>query len=208
MKRIQTMKYKIVRDKDYLHKQTTPVSSIEEGNEIAQVLIKFLSDLKYGIGLSANQLGIPKSVSIINVRPDVPPTIIMNPAIIERSKEFVIYQEGCLSIPGKVVSTIRSRKVTVSTLNHANPLSFGPDITEDSANKLDVDYGLLESVCVQHEIGHLYGKLIIDEGIRFIPPAQKAKIKHGRNDKVLLVKGAESKYIKYKTKYVEFKNYF
>lgn len=192
------MKYKIVRDKDYLHKPTTPVSSVEEGNEIAQKLLECLSDLKHGIGLSANQIGIPKSVSIINVRKDAPALILMNPAIIERSKEFVIYQEGCLSIPGKVVSTIRSRKITISTLNHANPLSFGPEEKTDELDKMAGDYGLLESVCVQHEVGHLYGHLMIDEGIRFIPPAQKAKVKHGRNDKVLLVKGSETKYIKYK----------
>ena len=192
------MKYKIVRDQKYLHKPTTPVLSVEEGNEIAQKLLDVLADIKHGIGLSANQIGIPKSVSIVNARKDAPALVLMNPSIIERSKEFVIYQEGCLSIPGKVVSTIRSRKITISTLNHANPLSFGPDEKGDKLDRMAEDYGLLESVCVQHEVGHLYGHLMIDEGIRFIPPAQKAKVKHGRNDKVLIVKGADSQYIKYK----------
>ena len=192
------MKYKIVRDKSELHKITTPVGTIEEGNEIAAKLLECLSELKYGIGLSANQIGIPKSVSVVKARKDAPALILMNPSIIERSKEFVIYQEGCLSLPGKIVSTIRSRKVTVSTLNHANPLSFGPTENTDDVQKLGYDEGLLESVCVQHEVGHLYGKLITDEGIRFIPPAKQAKVKHGRNDKVLLVKGTESQYIKYK----------
>lgn len=190
-------KYKIVRDKDYLHRKTTPVMSIEEGDEIAKQLLAALDELQVGIGLSAIQIGIPKAVSVVRVRKDRPPVILMNPVITEASKEKIIFAEGCLSIPGKIVSTIRSLKVVVSTLNHANPLPFGPDVEPVTNDSVGTDYGVLECVCVQHETDHTLGVLITDPAIRYLPTPKKV-IKHGRNDKVVVEKNGETQYIKYK----------
>ena len=191
------MKYKIIRDKEYLRKKTTPVSSVEEGQEIANKLIEALDELSNGIGLSAIQIGIPKAVSIIRARKDSNPVVLMNPIVVDSSKEKLIFTEGCLSIPGKLSNTVRSLKVTISTLNHANPLPFGPDtdpVTQESARS---DFGLLECVCVQHEIDHCNGVLMVDDGVRYIQKVEKA-IKHGRNDKVVVEKNGETQYIKYK----------
>lgn len=191
------MSYKIVKNKDFLHKRTEPVSSIEEGHEIATKLLETLNEIKVGIGLSANQIGIPKSVSIIRVKKDKSPVILMNPVITESANEKIIYTEGCLSLPGKQVHTIRSPKIIVTTLNHENPLSFGPDVEPITQESISNDFGILESVCVQHEIDHLNGVLMIDDGIRFTKPTEK-KVKHGRNDKVVVEKNGETQYIKYK----------
>jgi hypothetical protein len=38
---------------------------------------------------------------------------------------------------------------------------------------------------------------MIDPGVKFIKPVEK-KIKHGRNDKVVVEKNGETQYIKYK----------
>lgn len=191
------MKYKIVKNKDYLHKKTEPVATIEEGNEIAKKLIEALNELSNGIGLSANQIGIPKSVSVVRVKKDSEPLILMNPTVVETSKEKLIFTEGCLSLPGKLANTIRSLKVTVSTLNHANPLPFGPDVEPVTQDSVREDYGILQSVCVQHEIDHLNGVLMTDDGVKFVKPVEK-KVKHGRNDKVVVEKDGETQYIKYK----------
>lgn len=191
------MSYKIVKNKDYLHKKTEPVASIEEGEVIAKQLIEALGELSNGLGLSANQIGINKSVSVIKVKKDTPPLVLMNPVVTESSKEKMVFTEGCLSLPGKLINTVRSLKVTVSTLNHANPIPFGPEtepITQESVGK---DYGILESVCVQHEIDHLNGILMTDDGVRYNPPVEK-KIKYGRNDKVMVEKDGQTQYIKYK----------
>jgi peptide deformylase len=192
------MKYKIVTNKDYLHRPTTPVTTVEEGMAIAAQLIEALNEIKFGIGLSANQIGISKSVSIIKIKKDEEPLILINPQITERSPEKVIYLEGCLSIPGKTTSTIRSSKIVVSTLNHANPIPFGADVIPVTRDSVSTDEGLLKAVCVQHEIDHLYGRLMIDNGIRVILPPKKAEVKHGRNDKVMISKGTDTKYLKYK----------
>lgn len=192
-----SMIYKIIKDKEFLRKPTSPVNSIEEGQQIANKLIEALDFHKVGIGLSANQIGISKSVSIVRARKDQPPIILMNPVITDKSDEKIIYIEGCLSIPGKSGSTIRNMKVTVNTLNHANSLPFGPDNEPVTKDSIYSDYGVLESVCIQHEIDHLNGKLITDDGVRFVKNIEK-KIKHGRNDKVVIEKNGETQYIKYK----------
>lgn len=192
------MSYKIIKDKDFLRKPTTPVASIQEGQEIADKLIETLNSLPQGgVGLSANQIGISKSVSVVRARKDQPPIVLMNPVITERSNEKIIYLEGCLSLPGKSGNTVRNMKVTVTTLNHANPLPFGPDNEPPTQETIYNDFGVLESVCVQHEIDHLNGKLILDEGVRFSRTVEK-KVKHGRNDKVMVEKNGETQYIKYK----------
>lgn len=191
------MKYKIIKDKEYLRKKTTPVSSIEEGEEIAKKLIEVLDDVKYAIGLSANQIGIPKSVSVVRVKKDNPPIVLINPTIVDASKEKIGYLEGCLSLPGKRVKTVRHLKVTVSTLNHANPLPFGPDTEPVTQESFESDYGVLESVCIQHEIDHLNGVLMTDDSVRAVVEPKKT-IKYGRNDKVVVEKNGETQYIKYK----------
>lgn len=191
------MSYKIVKNKDYLHKKTEPVASIEEGEAIANQLIEALDELSNGLGLSANQIGIPKSVSVIRAKKDARPIVLMNPVITDLSKEKLVFTEGCLSIPGKLANTVRSLKVTVSTLNHANPLPFGPDTEPVTQESVRTDYGILESVCVQHEVDHLNGVLMTDDGVRFNPPIEK-KIKYGRNDKVMVEKDGQTQYIKYK----------
>jgi peptide deformylase len=191
------MSYKIVKNKDYLHKKTEPVASIEEGESIAKQLIEALDQLSNGLGLSANQIGIPKSVSVIRVKKDKDPLILMNPTITEYSKEKLVFTEGCLSLPGKLTNTVRSTKVTVSTLNHANPIPFGPETEPITQESVRSDYGILEAVCVQHEIDHLNGILMTDDGIRYNPPSEK-KVKYGRNDKVMVEKNGETQYIKYK----------
>lgn len=191
------MRYKIIKNKDFLHKKTEPVKSIEEGQEIAIQLIEALSELSYGIGLSANQIGISKAVSVIRTKKSEAPIILMNPVIVESSKEKLIFTEGCLSLPGKLVNTVRSLKVTVSSLNHENNLSFGPDtdpVTVESANS---DLGLLECVCVQHEIDHTNGILMTDDNVRYVQKVEKV-VKHGRNDKVVVEKDGQTQYIKYK----------
>lgn len=98
------MSYKIVKDKDFLRKPTTPVSSVEEGQEIANKLIETLNSLPHGgVGLSANQIGISKSVSVVRARKDQPPVVLMNPVITEAGNENIIYLEGCLSLLARVV---------------------------------------------------------------------------------------------------------
>ena len=191
------MKYKIVTNKSVLRIPTKPVSSIEEGNEIARKIINVMNEIKHVIGLSANQIGINKSVSIVRLE-DEEPIILMNPVITEKSDQQILYKEGCVSLPGKTSRTNRYVGVTVTTLNSVNAIPYYADVLPVTAESIVNDAGLLRSVCIQHEIDHLNGKLMIDDDVRVIAPAKKSEVKFGRNQKVMIQKSGETQFIKYK----------
>jgi hypothetical protein len=66
-------------------------------------------------------------------------------------------------------------------------------------NEDDMD-GLLECMCVQHEIDHLDGKTILDRKYvnEPIKRGTNAPIKIGRNQKVIVSNGTDTKTVKYK----------
>jgi peptide deformylase len=191
------MNYKIVTNKKALHKVTEPVKTVEEGNEIARKLILVMNDIKHILGLSANQIGINKSVSVVRLENEEP-IILMNPVIVEKSEQKVFYKEGCVSLPGKMSRTERHVSITVSTLNNVNNIPYSADILPVTAESILNDPGMLRAVCIQHEIDHLNGKLMIDKDIRVIAPPQKNELKFGRNQKVMIQKSGETQFIKYK----------
>ena len=173
----------IVTNLQELKKPCEPCSSVEEGEEIGAKLLKELGDK--GVGLAANQIGINKRVCIINVKEE--PLILINPEIIERSKETFVFPEGCLSFPNKHVRTIRNTSIKVKADNHDEELTF-------NANSKDYK-DAFECACVQHEIDHLDGITMFDREFK----QQPIKVnKIGRNEKVTLTKGSESKIIKFK----------
>jgi len=163
------------------------VSSIEEGEEIGAQLLKELTETKSGIGLAANQVGINKRVCVINVKE---PIVLINPKIIETSEETFVFPEGCLSFPNKHIRTTRFVEVTVEADNHEGQLSF-------SAESEDIN-DAFECACIQHEIDHLDGITMFDREIQKPEPFKREGKKIGRNDKVLIASGTESKTIKYK----------
>ena len=177
----------IVKDINQLKQKCVPVSALSygEGEDIAKRLLEELSNSKNGIGLAANQIGINKRVCIINVKEE--PLILINPEIIERSKETFVFPEGCLSFPNKHVRTIRNTSIKVKADNHDEELTF-------NANSKDYK-DAFECACVQHEIDHLDGITMFDREFK----QQPIKVnKIGRNEKVTLTKGSESKIIKFK----------
>ena len=177
----------IVKDINQLKEKCLPTSALSygEGEDIAKRLLEELSNSKNGIGLAANQIGINKRVCVINVKEE--PLILINPEIIERSKETFVFPEGCLSFPNKHVRTIRNTSIKVKADNHDEELTF----SADSKDFKDA----FECACVQHEIDHLDGITMFDREFKQ-EPIKVNKI--GRNQKVTLTKGSESKIIKFK----------
>lgn len=118
-------------------------------------LIRDLEDTMYGangIGLAAIQIGIPKRVIVIDVsknQKDKEPYHFINPIIRHTSNEVSVYEEGCLSIPDTFIEIQRPKKVVVEYI----------DI---NGNKKEIKCNGLLSTCIQHEIQHCDGKLIID----------------------------------------------
>lgn len=102
-----------------------------------------------GVGLAAVQINVPLRVIVIDISEhrDTPYRFI-NPEIIEQSGDTEL-EEGCLSVPGIYETVRRSEWVRVRALDR-----------EGASFELEAD-GLL-SVCIQHEIDHLDGKLFVD----------------------------------------------
>jgi len=161
------------------------VSSVEEGEEVGVQLLKELTESQNGIGLAANQIGINKRVCVVNVKE---PIVLINPKIVETSEETFVFPEGCLSFPNKHIRTTRFVEVTVEADNHEGQLSF-------SADSEDVN-DAFECACVQHEIAHLDGLTMFDREWKQQPIRVEKKI--GRNEKVTITDGTETKILKYK----------
>ena len=176
----------IITEETKLRLMCEEVKTIEEGEEIGVQLLKELTESENGIGLAANQIGINKRVCVVNVKE---PLVLINPRIVERSEEEFIFPEGCLSFPNKHVRTKRNVSVIVEADNHEGKLSF-------SAESEDIN-DAFECACVQHEIDHLDGITMFDREFKQEPIKREGK-KIGRNEKVLIAKGTESKTIKYK----------
>ena len=178
----------IIKDKIKLQEKCSPVS-IKEGEEIGVRLLHELRKSENGIGLAANQIGMQKRVCVVNVKE---PLVLINPKIVEKSKEQVVFPEGCLSFPDSKIKTIRHQDIVVEADNHDGRLSF-------SANSQDIN-DAFECVCVQHEIDHLDGITMFDREFKSEPLVRgvNAPKKIGRNEKVTITKGTESKVLKYK----------
>ena len=178
----------IIKDKRELQKPCDIVS-IKEGEEIGVRLLHELRESENGIGLAANQIGIQKRVCVINVKE---PLVLINPKIVEKSKEQFVFAEGCLSFPNSKIKTKRYQDIIVEADNHDGKLSF-------SANSQNIN-DAFECACVQHEIDHLNGITMFDREFKSEPVINgvNAPNKIGRNEKVTITKGTESKILKYK----------
>ena len=178
----------IIKDKMKLEQKCSPVS-VKEGEEIGVRLLHELREADNGIGLAANQIGINKRVCVVNVKE---PLVLINPKIVEKSKEQFVFPEGCLSFPDSKIKTQRHQDIVVEADNHKGRLSF-------SANSKDIN-DAFECVCVQHEIDHLDGITMFEREFKQEPIVKgvNAPKKIGRNEKVTITKGTESKVLKYK----------
>jgi len=102
-----------------------------------------------GIGLAATQVDVHQRIVVIDIseNKDQPLTLI-NPEIVT-SDGRAEQEEGCLSIPGIYETVERDEQIKFAAIDaDGNPYEMEAD-------------GLL-SVCVQHEIDHLDGKLFVD----------------------------------------------
>lgn len=116
-----------------------------------QTLIEDMARLMYesnGIGLAANQVGIPTRAIIFDVGESGLTTII-NPIIISSEGGF-ISEESCLSLPGFSGKVKRKQFICVEGVDR-----YSKPITIEAEDLL--------AACIQHEIDHLNGVLLIDK---------------------------------------------
>jgi peptide deformylase len=106
-----------------------------------------------GIGLAAPQVNTLARVVVFDMdergQRTKTPLVCINPVIAKASRDLVMSEEGCLSIPGEFIPVVRSESVTVRYLT--------PDGTKKTLHARD-----LLAIALQHEIDHLDGVLMTD----------------------------------------------
>jgi peptide deformylase len=132
-----------------LHKVAKPVVVVDE--EIRK-LARNMAETMYaapGVGLAATQVDVHKQLIVIDLSETRDQLLVLiNPQILE-SRGKSDCEEGCLSVPGIFEKVSRAEWVKVRALD-VNGKSFTLEAT-----------GML-SVCIQHEMDHLKGKVFVE----------------------------------------------
>jgi peptide deformylase len=142
----------------------TVAKPVKEFDASLQRLIDDMAETMYqapGIGLAATQVNQHIQLLIIDTSETKDQLqVFINPKILERDGEQV-YEEGCLSVPGVYDTVTRAEKVVVEAMN-----------AKGETFKLEA-HGLL-SVCIQHEMDHLLGKVFVE----YLSPLKRTRIKN------------------------------
>lgn len=122
--------------------------------EIKQLVRQMLQTMysSDGIGLAAPQVAINKQLIVIDLQPDeaaAPPIVLINPEVIQSSRDLSVTQEGCLSIPGVYLDVKRPAAIQVS-------------YKDENGRPQKLSATGLMACCIQHEIDHLNGVLFVD----------------------------------------------
>ncbi len=161
-----------------LNKPTNFIDNIDgKIFQIGMDLQDTLKAISNGVGLAGNQIGIDKSIILIDVTQveeykNAQPIIMINPEILEFSDDLTDYQEGCLSVPDLYEDVKRPSQIKVKYY----------DFNQKEIIK-DLD-GFLARV-VQHEVDHLNGILFYQRFSPLKKTLNKNKLNKIKNGKLL-----------------------
>jgi peptide deformylase len=132
-----------------LHTVAAPVGRFDE--ELHR-LIRDMAETMYaapGVGLAATQVDVHRQVIVVDVSETHDQLqVLVNPEILAGIGESPL-EEGCLSVPGIYDQVPRYERIRGRALDAAGrPYEFEAD-------------GLL-SVCIQHEMDHLKGRVFVE----------------------------------------------
>lgn len=113
--------------------------------QIGSSMLEILKQ-KGGVGLSANQVGLPLNMCVLWVDPN-DKIILLNPRVVKHSMKLQESREGCLSLPGADVVINRHSWVEVEY----------EDVTGETHQER---FSNFKSFVIQHEIDHLNGILM------------------------------------------------
>lgn len=165
-----------------LHKKASHVPPSDEATRAVAARMVDLMRQADGIGLAAPQVGLSWRMFVLHVPEDenaddgprlapsdppqatIGPRVYINPVIKSFGGPLEPFEEGCLSLPSIRGEVYRPAQVTVTATG-----ADGVEFTHTAA-------GLLAR-CIQHELDHLDGVLIIDKMTQPSRIKNKKKIK-------------------------------
>jgi peptide deformylase len=144
-----------------LNKVAKPVLAVDARiRSLIDDMLQTMYEAK-GIGLAASQIDVHERLIVIDVSEERDaPLVLINPELIWTSEQTHLNEEGCLSVPGIYDGVERFDAVKVQALDGAGTHRV---IEADS----------LLSVCIQHEMDHLMGKVFVE----YLSPLKRNRIK-------------------------------
>ncbi len=143
---------------------------VEEVDEEIRWLIDDMEETMYaapGVGLAAPQIGVLFRVIVVDPASKQQGgsqlISVVNPEIVW-SDGSIIQEEGCLSIPDMTVEMERKERIQLTGLDR-------------DGEEVDLQAEGLLAVCLQHEIEHLEGWLIVDNISRLKRDIYRKKIR-------------------------------
>lgn len=143
-----------------LHTVAKPVTVFDAA------LKRLIADMKEtmyeapGVGLAATQVDQHIRLIVIDISKEKNDLqVFINPKIIAESGTQD-YEEGCLSVPGIYEMVTRAETVTV-------------EAQDENGKKFRLEADGLLSVCIQHEMDHLLGKVFVE----YLSPLKRNRIR-------------------------------
>jgi peptide deformylase len=160
-----------------LEMRAREVQDDEFGPELAKKLSDMAETMYHapGVGLAAPQVADPRRFVVVDPgEGDIRGTrlrMMVNPKIVERSDDTIVWRETCLSVPGLEVDVTRNLRIRVEW---QDPGTGAPR---------EERFEEYEAVIIQHELDHLEGTVLLDRVSRFqrarwVKKQKKKKLEH------------------------------
>ena len=157
MSQLQILRYPDPR----LYTVAKPVAEVtDEIRALADDMIKLMYEAD-GVGLAATQVDRHIRLIVMDTsETHDQPRVLITPELVTGSDDWILGEEGCLSVPQIYEKVERHARVRVRALGRdGQPYEF--------------DAEGLTAVCVQHEMDHLMGKVFVD----YLSPLKRDRIK-------------------------------
>jgi peptide deformylase len=157
MAQLQILRYPDPR----LYTVAKPVLEVtDEVRQLADDMIALMYESD-GVGLAATQVDRHIRLIVMDTsETHDQPRVLINPELLAGSDDWILGEEGCLSVPAVYEKVERHARVRVRALGRdGQPYEF--------------DAEGLTAVCVQHEMDHLQGKVFVD----YLSPLKRDRIK-------------------------------
>jgi peptide deformylase len=144
-----------------LHKVATPVQAVDDRiRQLVDDMIETMYQAE-GVGLAATQVDVHERVIVMDTSENHDhPVVLINPELIARSDEMSFSDEGCLSVPSTYDRVNRHARVTVRALGR-------------DGQPFELQADGLASVCIQHEMDHLVGRVFVE----YLSPLKRDRIR-------------------------------
>ena len=157
MSQLQILRYPDPR----LYTVAKPVAEVDDAiRQLADEMIELMYAAD-GVGLAATQVDQHIRLIVMDTsETHDQPRVLINPELVTGSDDWILGEEGCLSVPAVYEKVERHARVRVRALGRdGQPYEF--------------DAEGLTAVCVQHEMDHLMGKVFVD----YLSPLKRDRIK-------------------------------